>query len=160
MAAWFSQNWGSIVAAVIIAAILALIIWKLVRDRKKGKRGCGGSSCAGCPGCDVNCFDQNRAYLPTMRKIQFEIDQVKSEITLLKGRDIRMYINKGRKRIITLSGRVVDVYPSVFTVRIEGSKSLDIQSFSFSDVLTGDVRVAAAGAGEEFAPKLADGEEA
>ena len=52
-----------------------------------------------------------------------------------------MYINKGRKKIIVLTGYVVDVYPSVFTVRIEGSKSLEIQSYSFSDVLTGDVKV-------------------
>ena len=94
-----------------------------------------------------------------MRKIQFEIDQVKREISLLKDRVVRMYINKGRKRIITLSGRVVDVYPSVFTVRIEGSKSLDIQSFSFSDVLTGDVRVAAVDAAKEFAEEPVTGEE-
>ena len=89
-----------------------------------------------------------------MRKIQFEIDEVKREIGLLKDRSVRMYINKGRKKIVTLSGRVVDVYPSVFTVRIEGSKSLDIQSFSFSDVLTGDVAVKAVYNGAEVSPAL------
>jgi uncharacterized protein Veg len=78
-----------------------------------------------------------------MRKIQFDIESVKKEIAGLKDRCVKMYINKGRKKIIVLSGRVVDVYPSVFTVKIEGSKSLDIQSYSFSEVLTGDVRVKA-----------------
>ena len=78
-----------------------------------------------------------------MRKIQFTIDEVKRQIALLKDSRVKMYINKGRKRIVILSGRVVDVYPSVFTVRIEDSKSLEIQSFSFSDVLTGDVKIKA-----------------
>ena len=63
------------------------------------------------------------------------------QIAALKGSRVAMYINKGRKKIIRLAGTVVDIYPSVFTVRIEGSKSLDIQSYSFSDVLTGDVRL-------------------
>ena len=76
-----------------------------------------------------------------MRKIQFGIEEVKREIARLVGSRVKMYINKGRKKIIVLSGSVVDVYPSVFTVRIEGSKSLEIQSYSFSDVLTGDVKV-------------------
>ncbi|GHV01700.1 hypothetical protein FACS1894211_11910 [Clostridia bacterium] len=80
-----------------------------------------------------------------MRKIQNGIEEVKREIALLQDMRVKMYINKGRKRIVVLTGRVVDVYPSVFTVRIEDSKSLEIQSYSFSDVLTGDVRVKAAG---------------
>ena len=79
-----------------------------------------------------------------MRKIQNGIDEVKREIALLKDTRVKMYINKGRKLVVTLTGRVVDVYPSVFTVRVEDSKSLEIQSYSFSDVLTGDVRVKAA----------------
>ena len=76
-----------------------------------------------------------------MRKIQFGIDEVKQEIARLKDCRVKMYINKGRKKIEVLAGSVVDVYPSVFTVRVEGSKSLEIQSYSFSDVLTGDVKV-------------------
>lgn len=76
-----------------------------------------------------------------MRKIKLEMDSVKAQVQELKGSRIIMYINKGRKKILKLYGTVVDIYPSVFTVKIEGSKSLDIQSYSFSDVLTGDVRL-------------------
>ena len=76
-----------------------------------------------------------------MRKIKLEMEAVKTRIFELKGARVNMYINKGRKKIIRLEGIVLDVYPSVFTVKIEGSKSLDIQSYSFSDVLTGDVRL-------------------
>jgi len=76
-----------------------------------------------------------------MRKIKLEMDAIKLQILALRGNRVVMYINKGRKKIIKLAGTVVDVYPSVFTVKIEGSKSLDIQSYSFSDILTGDVRL-------------------
>ena len=76
-----------------------------------------------------------------MRKIKLEMEAVKTRILELKGARVNMYINKGRKKIIRLAGVVLDVYPSVFTVKIEGSKSLDVQSYSFSDVLTGDVRL-------------------
>ena len=76
-----------------------------------------------------------------MRKIKLEMESIKLQIAALRGDRVTMFINKGRKKIIKLEGTVVDVYPSVFTVKIEGSKSLDIQSYSFSDVLTGDVRL-------------------
>ena len=70
-----------------------------------------------------------------------QIDLVKEKIHALKGQYVKMQINKGRKKVIVLSGRVIDVYPSLFTVQIDNSKSLDIQSYSFSDVLTGDVKL-------------------
>ncbi len=76
-----------------------------------------------------------------MRKIKLEMDSVKALVAEMKGCRIGMYINKGRKKILKLYGTVIDIYPSVFTVKIEGSRSLDIQSYSFSDILTGDVRL-------------------
>ena len=76
-----------------------------------------------------------------MRKIKMGMELVKQQISGLRDNRVIMYINKGRKKIIKMEGTVIDVYPSVFTVKIEGSKSLDIQSYSFSDVLTGDVYV-------------------
>ena len=39
-----------VIALIVIGAIVAAIIIKLVRDRRAGKRTCGGS-CEGCPGC-------------------------------------------------------------------------------------------------------------
>jgi len=79
-----------------------------------------------------------------MRKIKMGMELVKQQISGLRDNRVIMYINKGRKKIIKMEGTVIDVYPSVFTVKIEGSKSLDIQSYSFSDVLTGDVKIKAA----------------
>ena len=55
MMIWIQANIGSIVVAAILLVIIALIIRRLILDRKAGKHICGGScgscggSCAGCP---------------------------------------------------------------------------------------------------------------
>ena len=51
---------GSIGVGVVLAIVLALIIWKIVRDKRAGKSFCGGNcnacgagchrGCSGCPG--------------------------------------------------------------------------------------------------------------
>ncbi|MDD6146885.1 MAG: FeoB-associated Cys-rich membrane protein [Oscillospiraceae bacterium] len=47
MIAFLSDNLGTIIVAVMLAAILAAVIWKLGRDKKHGKTSCG----CGCEGC-------------------------------------------------------------------------------------------------------------
>ena len=55
MLIWIQANIGSIVVATILLIIVALIIRRLILDRKAGRHICGGScgscggSCAGCP---------------------------------------------------------------------------------------------------------------
>ncbi len=44
---FLTKNIATIIGCVILAALVALIVWKLVRDRKRGKRLCG-SNCAHC----------------------------------------------------------------------------------------------------------------
>lgn len=71
-----------------------------------------------------------------MRKVNIGLDEVKQKIVSLKGRNVEMNINRGRKKIDTLSGVIKDVYPSVFTVI---SDNMPIQTFSYFDVLCGNV---------------------
>lgn len=73
-----------------------------------------------------------------MRKAGLGIDEVKAKILSLKGREVEMNINRGRKKFDTLSGVIKDVYPSVFTVSTKEGKS-PIQTFSYYDVLCGNV---------------------
>ena len=47
MAAWLSENIGSIIVILIIAAVVALSIRSLIKDKRSGKGGCG-HGCAGC----------------------------------------------------------------------------------------------------------------
>lgn len=98
-----------------------------------------------------------------MRKITKSIDFVKQEIEKLKGQSIKMQVNLGRKKMVNYEGVVEDIYNSVFVVRIVSemqqnnllpadssdkivtSKTPIIpkkQSYSFSDVLCGDVKIA------------------
>ena len=49
-----------------------------------------------------------------------------------------MNINRGRKKIETVSGIIQDIYPSVFTVAIKTQTS-SLQTFSYYDVLCGNV---------------------
>ncbi len=73
-----------------------------------------------------------------MRKTGLSIDQIKNQILSLKGREVEMNINRGRKKIETLSGVIKDVYPSVFTVAVS-TQTAGIQTFSYYDVLCGNV---------------------
>ena len=64
-----------------------------------------------------------------MRKAGMSINEVKEKILSLKGREVEMNINRGRKKFESLSGIIKDVYPSVFTVETGESKS-SVQTFS------------------------------
>ena len=48
---------GDIIVIAFLVLIIALIVWGMIRDRKKGKC-CGCSGCSGCPSrgtCGGNC---------------------------------------------------------------------------------------------------------
>ena len=47
MLQWLSENLATILVCVGLAAIVAVIIAVMVRDKKKGKSACGGT-CAHC----------------------------------------------------------------------------------------------------------------
>lgn len=72
-----------------------------------------------------------------MRKVNNNVSNVIDEIERLKGSNISMEVNKGRKKIEKYQGIIENVYPSIFTVNIgEGKNPL---SYSYTEVLCGDV---------------------
>lgn len=46
---WLSTNGASLAVGLVVAAVVAAIILKMIRDRKQHKSTCG-CSCSGCPG--------------------------------------------------------------------------------------------------------------
>ena len=50
---FFVNNWGTLLAGVIVLAVVILVIVKLIRDNKTGKKACGcdGGHCAASAGC-------------------------------------------------------------------------------------------------------------
>lgn len=73
-----------------------------------------------------------------MKRTNLGINGIKTKILALKGEKVEMNINRGRKKIESLSGIIKDVYPSVFTVAVKESRQ-SIQTFSYYDVLCGNV---------------------
>lgn len=48
MLEFLSQNWGSILVALIVLGLCALAVWRLHVQKEKGKCACG-RSCGCCP---------------------------------------------------------------------------------------------------------------
>ncbi len=76
-----------------------------------------------------------------MRKVLKDAESIKARVAALKDQPVWLLVNKGRKKIVKMSGVIKEVYPSLFSVKIDNSKSIEILSFSFSDMLCGDVKV-------------------
>lgn len=72
-----------------------------------------------------------------MRKVGSNVLTVIQEIEKLKGENIYMEINKGRKRIEKYQGIIENTYPSIFTVNVGNGKNP--LSYSYTEVLCGDV---------------------
>ena len=71
------------------------------------------------------------------------LESVKNQILELKGKGVEMKINHGRKKIRTYCGVIEDVYHSVFVVKLDNALANEKVSYSYSDVLCGDVKIAA-----------------
>jgi uncharacterized protein Veg len=68
------------------------------------------------------------------------IIDIKNKIHSLKGQNIALKINKGRNKIVSLTAVIDQVYPSMFVILPTSDVDLDRKSYSYSDVLCGDVK--------------------
>ena len=55
---WFTENLGNIIVSLILISVFALIIYKMIKNRKKGKKTCG-CECGGCNYCS-GCIDKKQ----------------------------------------------------------------------------------------------------
>ncbi|HRU84207.1 MAG: Veg family protein [Christensenellales bacterium] len=74
-----------------------------------------------------------------MREIKLSMTDTKKRIEMLKGISVLLKVNRGRNKIVTMTGSVRDIYPSVWTFEPAGEEPL--QTFSYSDVLTKNIRI-------------------
>lgn len=72
-----------------------------------------------------------------MRRRAVNIQEVKRKIAELRGKNLQLAVNKGRNQIVKLDGQIVDLFPYVFTFR----SGEDLVSFSYSDIICGDIRI-------------------
>ena len=78
-----------------------------------------------------------------MRKSALSIEDVKAYVGSLKGRNLKISVNKGRKRIVRFDGEIEEIYPSVFTLKILGDDNVNMLSCSYSDLICGDIKLKA-----------------
>lgn len=71
------------------------------------------------------------------QRAQLSVEDVKRKISELKGQRLSVAVNKGRKKVLHLSGVIEDTFPAVFTFRAAAG---EIVSFSYTDVICGDIR--------------------
>ena len=67
------------------------------------------------------------------------IIEVRNKILALKGQNISLKVNKGRNKIVSLTAVIDQVYPSMFVIIPTSEVDLDRKSYSYNDVLCGDV---------------------
>lgn len=76
-----------------------------------------------------------------MIKNNLSIDEVKKKVFELKGQEIKLYVNRGRRKVYKFDAVVENVYSSVFTVKnLKQAMSLT-HTYSYSDVLCGEVKI-------------------
>ena len=76
-----------------------------------------------------------------MRKCTLKPEEVKSAVGRLKGKLLKISVNRGRKKISRYEGEVESTYPSVFILKIINQPLVKSLSFSYSDVICGDVKL-------------------
>ncbi len=75
-----------------------------------------------------------------MKKNLMTLSEVKDQILALKGENVKLTINRGRRKIEKVFATIDSCYPSVFTVKMQEQDN-SLQTFSYSDILCGDVKV-------------------
>ena len=74
-----------------------------------------------------------------MKKMPNTIEDIKRKILQLKGKEVSLHINRGRRKVSSLRARIQDVYPSVFTVKSGLQEA--ISTYSYNDILCGEVKI-------------------
>ena len=86
-----------------------------------------------------------------MKKMPNSVENIKQQILQLKGKEVNLHINRGRRKVSSYRARIENVYASVFTVKscpldlgsIENSNSTlgSIFTYSYNDILCGEVKI-------------------
>ena len=76
-----------------------------------------------------------------MKKMPNTVENIKQRIIDLKGQEVNLYINRGRRKVSSYRVRIEDVYASVFTVKSCSVEMDLISTYSYNDILCGEVKI-------------------
>lgn len=66
--------------------------------------------------------------------------EVKNRVQEMQGKVVLCRINKGRNKIVDVPALISQAYASMFTIEPQEAVELERKSFSYSDVLCGDIK--------------------
>lgn len=75
-----------------------------------------------------------------MKRSVTTLNDIKQAVLSLKGEQVKLYINRGRRKILRFEGIIDNVYSSVFTVK-EQIETNGTHTYSYSDILCGEVKI-------------------
>lgn len=56
---WFVENFVTIIALAIVLFVVAIVIYNIIRDKRKGKSSCGGN-CLNCSMCSKSQVQEDK----------------------------------------------------------------------------------------------------
>ena len=68
------------------------------------------------------------------------LDTMRNKIKEKEGNILHFKVNGSRNQIEEFNGEIIELYPSIFLVRLEGEEN-KIKSFSYSDLITESVEI-------------------
>ena len=75
-----------------------------------------------------------------MKRAVTTLNDIKQAVHSLKGEQVKLYINRGRRKILKFQGVIDSVYSSVFTGK-EHEETNTTHTYSYSDIVWGEVKI-------------------
>ena len=76
-----------------------------------------------------------------MKKMPLTVEDIKMKIIELKGKEVDLFINRGRRKVSSYKARIENIYASVFTVKPCNENAETVASYSYNDILCGEVKI-------------------
>lgn len=76
-----------------------------------------------------------------MIKENLTLTEIKKRVLGFSGERVNVRVDLGRNRSVKFTGKLTGVYPSVFTIEPDDKSYRGKTSYSYADVLCGDVRI-------------------
>lgn len=68
------------------------------------------------------------------------LENIRNLIQERIGENLTFKVNTGRKKYVYFDGVIKDAYNNIFTIELKDKSIMKVQSYSYKDVLTGDVK--------------------
>ena len=76
-----------------------------------------------------------------MKRKPNTVENIKQRIVDLKGKEVDLFVNRGRRKIASYRARIENVYTSVFTVKACSCEIDTVYTYSYNDILCGEVKI-------------------